>query len=176
MSTGEGLRPAPDDDVEVLEQTRRQARWPARRIALLLVAVVVLLGSLGVVDRNARGREQRALAGCEAAANATVDQAWAPVVAMAGYVRPTLSQVPEGRTRQEIFDLVAAEAEGGDQPVADAAARCASVPIWWHHADLRRQRDLCTSALAAEVGRLAAVARNGRAAFDRAALARCGPG
>jgi hypothetical protein len=172
MSPERAARPG-HDDAEVLDHGGR-ARWPARRVATLLAAALALVGLVGVADRAAREREQRALAGCEAAANQAVDRAWAPVVAMAGYVRPTLAQVPAGRTRQGIFDLVAEEAENGDKRVADAADRCASVPIWWHHVDLRRERDRCAAALTLEAGRLLSVADDGRAAFERETQERCG--
>ncbi len=148
--------------------------WPWRRITTLLLVGAVAVGAVVGLDGWARQREEAALAGCVAAADAAVDRAWEPIVAMAGYVRPTLAQVPDGSTRSGIFDLVAGEAQGGEQLVAAAGKGCADVAVWWHHRDLRRQQDACASALAAEADRLAAVARDGRAAFERTSLERCG--
>ncbi len=162
--TGEG---------EVLQQGTGDP-WPWRRITTLLLVAVVAIGALVGTDRWAREREEAALAGCVAAADAAVDRAWEPIVAMARYVRPTLAQVPDGSTRRGIFDLVAGEAQDRDQLVRAARAGCADVTIWWHHRDLRRRRDACSSALSTEADRLAAVAQDGRAAFERTTLGRCG--
>ena len=160
-------------EAEVLQQGTGDPR-PWRTITTLLLVGAVAIGALVALDSAAREGEETALDGCVAAADAAVDRAWEPIVAMARYVRPTLAQVPDGSTRRGIFDLVAGEAQDREQLVSAARAGCADVAIWWHHRDLRRRRDACSSALATEADRLAAVAQDGRAAFERATQGRCG--
>lgn len=164
--------PEHPDQAEVLQHGAGEP-WPWRRIATVLVAGGLAAGLLLTVDGSARAREEAALTACVAAGDAAVDRAWEPIVAMARYVRPTLAQVPDGSTREGIFDLVADEAQDRGLLVSAARTDCAEVAIWWHHRELRERRDACSSALALEADRLAAVARDGRVAFERATLERC---
>jgi hypothetical protein len=161
------------DDAEVLQHGTDDP-WPWRRVAAVLLVPAVAVAVAVGVDRSERAREEGALAACAAAGDAAVDRAWQPIVAMAQYVRPTLSQVPEGSTRNGIFALVAGEAQDRAGLVAAARDGCTEVRIWWHHHDLRERRDACAATLTTEVGRLADVARDGRVAFEGATLERCG--
>ncbi len=160
-------------DADVLERGGREP-WPLRRILAAMAALTLAAVALGAADEVARGREAAALIRCESAANDAVVKVWAPVVAMAGYVRPTLTQVPAGSTRDGIFRLVADEAGGRSARLTTAADRCAGIDIWWHHSELRQRRTGCVAALAAEARQLQAVTRDGRVAFDRQSQAACG--
>lgn len=164
--------PENPDHAEVLQQ-RGGEPWPWRRIIFALLAGAVVAAGLVSTDRAARSREEAALAACVAAGDRAVERAWEPVVSMAYYIRPTLFQVPDGRTRDGIFDLVAREAEGRDRLVSEARAGCADITIWWLHGDLRERRDACSAALGAATDRLAAVARDGRVAFEGVRVERC---
>lgn len=162
-----------DPEPEVLER-RGHEPWPRRRLAVGLLVASTLLAAAVSADRAARTQEAADLDRCERAANAALGRAWAPVGAMAAYVRPTLSQVSAGSTRDGLLQLVADQATGRTATLHEAADRCRGVRLWWHHSDLRSRRSSCANALAAEASRLEDVADDGRAAFVGNGRSRCG--
>lgn len=128
--------------------------------AVLVVAVVALL-----VDQGVRRDERAAVARCAQAAGSAVDHAHGKVTLMANYVRPALGGSPPPELRSALYGSVSDAAKEAVGAVRAAAATCGNTPVLAIHEDLRERKDACDESLAEVGAYLAAVTRDGRAAF-----------
>lgn len=150
-------------DTEVLEvggDVRRRLSW---RVRLLVVLVLLLVGVTAyVVDRQARQRDEQAVAECAEEVATSVDLATRRLRAAYEYIRPSLGVPLDPAFEEGIFRVVSRAAEGADSELAPRET-CADISIWAWHSDLVDKRDRCTALLDAHRTGLAAVAEDGKA-------------
>lgn len=146
---------------EILDERREPL---PRRVLVVATALVLLAAIAGwLVDRRVAGREERALAACEEAADRAVDRAFAPVRSSLEYVRPVLSGAPPGRLRRGMYAIVSEAALGAQGRLDGVRADCAAVDVVWVHPALRERRDDCVRRLDGHGALLRAIAADGRA-------------
>jgi hypothetical protein len=150
---------------EPVDVLHREGRGPLPRRVVVGVISVLLVAGLVVflVDRDVRGREERALAACADEARTEVARAYAPVVSAFGYVRPVLDNGPRGQLRRGMYTMVSDAASGADQRLAAVRRQCRDIDVLWAHPDLRDRRDACLAGLDEHAAFLRSVARHGHA-------------
>lgn len=135
---------------------------PARRTIVILLTVAALVAVAAfAVDSRARASETQAIEACATDAVAAAREAWSPVLAMSGYVRPVLDASGSRSLRRAMYALVSRAADGAATPLVRAMDVCRRVAVLPHHGALRQRRDDCVRALDDQRRFLDQVARNG---------------
>ena len=137
-------------------------RGLSRRVSVVLVVVTLVAGGAAYLgDHRLRRQEHRALDACAAEAVTAAREAWSPVLAMSGYVRPVLDASSSPSLRRDMYRLVRGAADGTAGPLDRARAACREVNVLPLHLDLARRRDGCVRALDAQRHFLQALSRDG---------------
>lgn len=137
-------------------------RGLSRRVSVVLLVVTLVAGSAAyLADHRLRLHEQRALDACAAEAVMAAREAWSPVLAMSGYVRPVLDASSSPSLRRDMYRLVGSAAAGTVVPLDRARAGCREVHVLPLHHGLTRRRDGCVRALDAQRHFLTALSRDG---------------
>ena len=148
-------------DAEFLEVGEQRGPGLPWRWRLLLLAGAALLVVVGlVVDREARQREERAVASCISETNDAVGVAGSQVRAAYEYVRPSLT-APTRELQAAVRRLIEKSAAGATAPLDAPLERCDAIGVLWWHDDLQARRDRCVDVLRAHESGLAAVATDG---------------
>jgi hypothetical protein len=116
---------------EVLEHQPRQWR-PSHRAKVGLAVLATVLTVAVVVDHRASQSELVGLDRCASQIDSSTSSAFAPVTAMANYVRPAR----DGATPALASDLdrmISAKAESAAATLAPAYDECQAVRVLWHH-------------------------------------------
>lgn len=155
---------------EVLESA--PPRRPSRRLAVLLVVVLLAAGVTWYVDHRSRTSEGAAVASCEQRlrnASATAD---IKLGAVASMLRPALATT-EGVQDLHLADLMASPARQVLPRVQRAHRVCQAVTVRPWHFSLVARRDAATAYSGALVTMLQTVAAQGRKYFrDESTLQR----
>lgn len=126
------------------------------------MALAVTVGIAGaLVDRDARSREARDVAGCVTAATDAVSTVVGRLTVVVRYVGPALAGSASGPLRESLLDMISAAAAPSAGPLRRARDRCAATDVLPFHTGLRRTRDDCLLLLEQETAYLRAVARDG---------------
>jgi hypothetical protein len=137
-------------------------RGPSRRVSVVLLVVTLVAGSAAYfADHRLRLHEHRALDACAAEAVVAAREAWSPVLAMSGYVRPVLDAASSPSLRRDMYRLMRSAAAGTAVPLDRARAGCRQVHVLPLHHDLAQRRDGCVRALDAQRHFLTALSRDG---------------
>ncbi|MGZ5417986.1 MAG: hypothetical protein ACXWDI_12465 [Nocardioides sp.] len=159
------VAPVEQQEVDVLGRDGRPpllAPWVRRLlVAVLMIAVV----AAWLVDREVRSRELVAVERCAAATTTAVEGAHGRLGFIAGYVRPALAASPPVELRGELYAMVSSAAADHEGKLLAALDTCRSTSVLALHDDLRDRRASCERRLRSTLDHLAAVARDGRAAF-----------
>ena len=137
-------------------------RDPSRHARVAVLAgVLVLAGTLFLADTRSRDEGSAALDRCAAELDRAATSATRSVSAMVEYVRPTLLEAGPG-LEGELYALVAEQAAGAGDGLAEARGRCARVGVPWIHQELRARREACLRRADAVRAYLDRVAADGR--------------
>jgi len=139
-------------------------RGLSRRVTAVLLVVTLVAGPAAyLADHRLRLQEHRAVDACAAEATLAAREAWSPVLAMSGYVRPVLDASSSPSLRRDMYRLVRSAAAGTVVPLDRARAGCREVHVLPLHHDLAQRRDGCVRALDAQRHFLTALSRDGAA-------------
>jgi hypothetical protein len=155
---------------EVLESA---PPWrPSRRLAVLLVLVVVAAGVTWYVDHRARASEGAALSACEQRLRNSSAHADFKLGAVASMLRPAMATT-EGIQELHLADLMASPARKILPQVQRAHRVCRDVAVRPWHFSMVARRDAATAYSGALVTMLQTVAAQGRRYFrDESTLQR----
>ncbi len=164
MPVGAGTLQQP----ELLVREPRPPRHP--RLLRVLVMVLVLASLLGAAALWLTGRyrapeETAALERCAARAETAVRLAETRLGSMVRYVLPALGTVSH-ELDTDLYGLIRTQAVGLDLPVTEALDRCRAVELWPVSRERRAARAAYVAFLEAEIGRLRAIAGDGRAYYE----------
>jgi hypothetical protein len=133
---------------------------------LLGVVLLLVAGTVVVLDQRARSSEGATVLACVRDATGTVGFANRRVDAIAGYVRPSFEARPGPALRRRLLEVVSLSVAPTLPDVRRARDHCAGVDVLWLHHGLRGARRDCLRLLDRDLAYLRAVTADGVRAFD----------